>query len=133
MLYQPYRGSCRAPCHQAYGNHSISFLLTLWYCLQFVLYVQRPRNVLNCYPNERLLAFRTRLVCLTVWRGTRYAANVIRRRFDGLEEDVYVESWEARGAGIDICYCGCEGLFGGGGGEGARWVVDYPERHDDGL
>jgi hypothetical protein len=97
-----------------------------------MLYSQCPRNILDCYTDKWLVALRTGLVCLSVWRGTCYAPDIVRRRFDGLEEDIYIECWKTCGAGVDLCYGSCEGLFGGGGGEGARWVIDYPERHGEG-
>jgi hypothetical protein len=69
-----------------------------------------------------------RLVGFAVGGGACHAADVEGSRFDGLEEDVYVECGEWDRC-VDLCDCLCESAFGVFGCKGDGGVVDDPERH----
>jgi len=56
-------------------------------------------------------------------------AHESRAGWEFMEVRYYVEGGEARAFGVEGDDGVDEGLFGFRGGEGARWVVDLPERH----
>lgn len=62
-----------------------------------------------------------------------FSADVLVAAWERDEAHYHVEGGESDFCGVEFGYVGCEGFFGGGGGEGCGWVVDDPERHFGGL
>lgn len=91
-------------------------------------HVHFPCNILNRDSDEWFLAFRPGDIGFVVGRGPGHAANEERCGLDGLEDDVYVESWKAT-ADVNRGYFFGEGSSDFLGREGRWRVVNDPERH----